>query len=118
MADSLQHLKLAFLSDGTNVSEPELTAEDRKNGIVLYQGFRALAIRNGDYITYVHADELSQEELGIEWSPEHSQENPRKRAASESGGSSSKSEVTEGHVSGMNLLQIFCDTMTYLSNRR
>ena len=106
MADSLQHLKLAFLSDGTNVSEPELTAEDRKNGIILYQGFRARAIRNGDYITYVHADELSQEELGTEWSPENSDENTRKRPASEVGGSSHGVEATEGqgHVSGMNIL--------------
>ena len=106
MADSLQHLKLAFLSGGTDVSGPGLAAGGRKNGIILYQGFRARAIRNGDYITYIHADELSQEELGTEWSPENSDENTRKRPASEVGGSSHGVEATEGqgHVSGMNIL--------------
>ncbi|KAK7682684.1 hypothetical protein QCA50_014067 [Cerrena zonata] len=103
---ALERLKLVIACDGTNkqvrvpndlVTESmpnsddieahgdagSLAIEDNdlktETGVSIYNGERVRAVRNGDWVSYLHPDEPSQEILDVEFKPLGSSESIRKR---------------------------------------
>lgn len=129
LSAALERLKLVIACDGTNkharvlddrdlvtesmLNSGEIEAHDdagspaidnndlkTETGVSIHNGERVRAVRNGDWVSYLHPDEPSQEILDVEFKPLGSFESTRKRGGvDELNGVSSNMAGMDGNLS-------------------